>query len=364
MPDPKVARPAEAPASQAGSRPALAKYLAAASRLVGSRPVRWGFVAIAVGLAAYVVIRDWSSIRPALVSLGFGAVVAALVSILLAQITAVQIWRLLLGSLGSPLPVLPAARIFLICQIGKYVPGSIWPVVASMELGKAYGVPRARSGSASVLAMLLTLITGLLTALITLPFVPGAVPYRWAVLAAPALLVLLYPRILNAVIGWVLRLARQAPLEGPLTARTLLRALSWSFSTWICYGLQIWILATRLGAPPGKTALIAVGGFAFAWSIGFIVVFAPAGAGVRDVLLLLTLSMVLSTGDATAVMLVSRVLLTFADVFSAGVAMRFIRRPDRSGRDTPRLPADPAADRPEQPPDSGGRPPVRSGRRP
>jgi uncharacterized membrane protein YbhN (UPF0104 family) len=243
-------------------------------------------------------------------------------------------WRLLLASLGSPLPLRAAARIMLVGQIGKYLPGSVWPVLAQMELGREYRVPRSRSASASVLVMLLTLIAGLLVALVTLPFAAGPMPYRWALLATPVLLVMLYPPVLNALIGWLLRLARQPPLEQPLTSAALLRAMGWSFGTWICYGLQIWILATRLGAPAGKTVLVAVGGFAFAWSVGFIVVFAPAGAGIRDVLLLVVLGSVLSTADAAAVVLVSRVLMTAGDLLSAAVAARFVRRPPpAAGRD-------------------------------
>jgi hypothetical protein len=175
--------------------------------------------------------------------------------------------------------------------------------------------------------MLLTLIVGLLIALVTLPFAAGPMPYRWALLITPVLLVMLYPKVLNNVIARLLRLARQAPLEAPLTGRALSRALAWAVGVWICYGLQIWILATRLGAPPGKTALIALGGFAFAWSVGFVIVFAPAGAGVRDVLLLLMLRPVLSSADATAVVLVSRVLLTAADLLTAAAATRLGRRP-------------------------------------
>jgi hypothetical protein len=178
--------------------------------------------------------------------------------------------------------------------------------------------------------MLLTLITGLLVALVTLPFVPASTPYRWALLAAPVLLVLLYPGVLNSVIGRLLRLARQTPLEARLTAGPLLRAMAWSFASWLCYGLQIWILATRLGAPAGKTALVAVGGFAFAWSIGFVVVFAPAGAGVRDVLLLVMLGSVVPTGEATAIVLVSRVLMTVGDLLGAAIGSRFIGRPPAS----------------------------------
>ena len=326
MQDPKVATPVD---DERGDvelpPPAAASRLATIGRLVGSRPVRWAFVLGAVALAGYAIAKDWGKIATALGHLGFPSVVAALVSVVIAQIFTALMWRQLLASLGSPLPVPVAARILFIGQLGKYLPGSIWPVLAQMELGKAHKVPRSRSASASVLVMLLTLIVGLLIALVTLPFAAGPMPYRWALLITPVLLVMLYPKVLNNIIARLLKLARQAPLEAPLTGRALSQALAWAVGVWFCYGLQIWILATRLGAPAGKTALIALGGFAFAWSVGFVIVFAPAGAGVRDLLLLLVLHPVLSTPDAAAVVLVSRVLLTAGDLLTAAVATRLGR---------------------------------------
>jgi glycosyltransferase 2 family protein len=330
MQDPKVAAPVEDARGDVESPAAPRRGLAAIGRAVASRPVRWAFVLAAVGLAGYAIARDWTQITAALGRLGFLSVVAALVSVVIAQVFTALMWRTLLSSLGSPLPVGAAARILFIGQLGKYLPGSIWPVLAQMELGKAHKVPRSRSASASVLVMLLTLIVGLLIALVTLPFAAGPMPYRWALLITPVLLVMLHPKVLNNIIARLLKLARQAPLEAPLTGRALSRALGWAVGVWICYGLQIWILATRLGAPAGKTALIALGGFAFAWSVGFVIVFAPAGAGVRDVLLLLMLRPVLSTADATAVVLVSRVLLTAGDLLTAAAATRLGRRSNPS----------------------------------
>lgn len=322
-------RRAVAPAPEAAGsadRATSSARLAAIGRHMGSRWARLIFVLSAVALAGYAVTKDWAHIRAALISLGIFASVAALACVLLGLCATVQVWRLLLACLGSSLPAGAAGRIMFVSQLGKYLPGSVWPVLAQMELGTAYRVPRSRSASASVLMILFSLITGLLTAAVTLPFVAGPMPYQWALLAAPALLALMHPKIMNKVIGWLLRLARQPPLPVPLAASALVRPLCWAFATWICYGLQIWILATRLGAPAGKTALIALGGFAFAWTIGFAVVFAPAGAGVRDVLLLLVLVPVLGTGNGTAVVLVSRVLLTVGDFLSAAVAARFARR--------------------------------------
>lgn len=325
MQDPKVAAPVDEVRGHVASPASTGRWPAAMSRLAGSRPVRLTFILVAVALAGYAIAKDWTKIEAALGHLGLVSVAAALGSILVALAFTAMLWRQLLASLGSPLPIGAAARILFIGQLGKYLPGSIWPVLAQMELGKAYKVPRSRSASASVLVMFLTLIVGLLIALVTLPFAAGPMPYRWALLVTPLLLVMLYPKVLNSIIARLLKLARQEPLEVPLTARALSRALGWSVCVWICYGLQIWILATRLGAPPGKTLLIALGGFAFAWSIGFVIVFAPAGAGVRDVLLFLVLRPVLSTADAAAVVLASRVLLTAGDLLTAAVASRLGR---------------------------------------
>jgi len=358
MPDPQVAAPAgevsdadQPPAgetaeagpppagetAEAGPPPAgpWPRRLAALTRLAGSRPVRWGFVAATVGLGAYAVVAEWPKVHSALGDLGIPVVAGALVAVLAALLATMQVWRVLLAALGSPLPARAAARIMFIGQLGKYLPGSIWPVLAQMELGHAYQVPRHRSASASVLTMLVSVLTGLLTALIALPFVAGSTPYLWVLLAAPVFLVLLHPKVLNAALGRVLRLARQPALEHPLPGRAIAGALAWSFGSWLCFGLQLWLLAVRLGAPDGQAALLAVGGFALAWTVGFLVILAPAGAGIRDVLLVATFGPVLGVGPATAIALVSRVVFTAGDLLTAGIAAAFTRRP---------RPAPPASD--------------------
>lgn len=338
MPKDRATAPPNAP-DRSQQRPPPAprgrRALAFAGRLVTSRAVKYGFVVVAVGLACYAVAADWTSIRAAMANLGLWAVLGALAAVLVAYLVSVQAWRLLMASLGSPLPFTAAAKIVLIGQLGKYMPGKVSSLVASMELSRAYQIPRARSASALVLQVLLSMVTGLVAAAVTLPFVAGSIPDWWAILAVPVLLALLHPRVLNAIIGLLLRVARQDPLQKPLTIMELLRPMGWLMVGWAFYGLQIWVLAVRLGARPGPALLVAIGGFAFAWAAGFLAVFVPAGAGVRDVLLLVLLLPVLARPDATAVVLASRVATTAADLISAGVSARFVRRPPAASETKP-----------------------------
>jgi glycosyltransferase 2 family protein len=307
----------------------------AVTRLMASRLVRWGFVVAAVALGGYWFGLHWSSVATALGRLGFLAVAGAFLCVLLGLFASMLVWRVLLAGLGSPLPVRAAARVLFIGQLGKYLPGSIWPVIAQMELGSEHQVPRLRSASASVLAMLVSVLTGLLAALVTLPFVARSTSYRWVFLAAPVLLVCLHPKVLNQILDRVLRLARRPPLERPLTGRVVAGALAWSFSMWIGFGLQIWLLATRVGLPYGRGALLAIGGFAFAWCVGFLIVFLPVGAGVREVLLIAALGPFIGAGPAGAVALVSRLLMTAGDLSAAAVAAGFARRHSRQPEASP-----------------------------
>ncbi|HTU06133.1 MAG TPA: lysylphosphatidylglycerol synthase transmembrane domain-containing protein [Trebonia sp.] len=294
-------------------------------KILRSKTVRWGFVAAALAFGGYAIAVQWHQITRALGQLSPLAIAGAVVCVLVAQFGTLRVWQRLLAGLGSPLPVTAAARVLFIGQLGKYVPGSVWPVLAQMELGTVHQVPRHRSASASVLAMLASLLTGLLVAAVTLPLTGHAGSYRWAYAAVPLLLACLHPRVLRWGMDRLLRLARQPALEHPLSGPVLARALGWALFAWVFNGLQIWLLVP---VHSGMALLLSVGGYAFAWSVGFLVVFAPGGLGVRELVLVTTLTPLVGTGTATAVALVSRVATTASDLICAGVSATFRRTPD------------------------------------
>jgi glycosyltransferase 2 family protein len=308
--------------------------LAAGLRLARSRAVRWSFILAATGLGAYAIVSNWADLRAGLSRLGLAAVAAAFAFVLVNLLGQMQVYRALLAGLGSPLPMRPAAQVLFVGQLGKYVPGSVWPVLAQMELGSAHRVPRSRSASAAILAMVLSLAVGVLVGLVMLPVGNGAGSYWWVFLLAPLAGLFLSPRLTNKILDLALRLARQPALEQPLGRRPMAVALSWAGLAWIALGLQIWFLAARLGLGGWSGLLLAIGSFAFAWCAGFVVIFAPAGAGIREVVLIALLVPALSRADAAVVALVSRALLTVGDLLCAGLAAWFARRL-RHSRATP-----------------------------
>jgi hypothetical protein len=295
-------------------------------RLIGSRWVKWAVVVVAVGIGAYEIDIEWGKVHHALVEIGFLTSFEALLVLLVMQYATLRQWQSLLSGLGSPTRPTTAARIFFIGQLGKYIPGSVWPVLTQMELGARAKIPRVRSASASILTMIVSLAGGLLVAAATIPFAHYSAGYDWVFVLVPVILVCLYPRVLNPLLTWLFKVAKRPGLDQPVTLAMVSKSLAWSLLAWLANGVQIWILADKLGAPAGRTFLIALGGYAFAWCVGFVVIIDPAGAGIRDALLVAVLAPVLPAAPALAVALVSRAVNTISDLLVAGLAMASRRR--------------------------------------
>ncbi|MBB5074773.1 lysylphosphatidylglycerol synthase domain-containing protein [Nonomuraea endophytica] len=289
-----------------------------ARRSVVKRVVRFGFLAIALGFGTWAVASQWDAVAAGFAKLSWPMVAASLVAVVAALLGAMLTWRTLLADLGSPLPFRPAAKVFFVGQLGKYIPGAVWPVIAQMEMGRDLGVPRARSAAAFFLMMPIQLATGLLVTLGTL----GWDRYGWLLLALPVILVLLEPKVINAVIGFGLRKLKREPLERPLTRRGMLTALGWALAGWTAYGVHLYFVAPQTGL------LFAIGAFALSWCLGILTFVVPAGAGVREVAMVAVLSPVMDRGSAIAVALVSRIVIIVGDLICAGIA-GFVARRDR-----------------------------------
>lgn len=297
------------------------------STLANSRLVRWGFVLCAAVLGVAALARYWSGVRAAAVSLHPWPVAGALLAAVAGIGVSVLCWRVLLADLGSRLPVGAAARVFFLAQLGKYVPGSIWPFVAQVELGREHGVPRRRSAAAGLVTIALTLVVGLVISAVCLPFVSGDAVrrYWWLWVVAALLAGCLHPAVLNPLLGAALRLARRPPLEHALSWRGIGVAACWSALAWLAFGVHLWLLVRDLGAT-GGAFLTALGAFPLAWTVGFLVVIAPAGVGPREVALAAALAPVLDPGQVVLAVIVSRLMFTVGDLAWAGVGYVLGRR--------------------------------------
>ncbi|MCT9928818.1 flippase-like domain-containing protein [Planotetraspora sp. A-T 1434] len=284
--------------------------------------VRLGFLLVALGFGAWALAGQWTEVSAGFARLSWGELAGSLVAVLGALVAGMLMWRALLADLGSPLAFADAAKIFFVGQLGKYIPGSLWPVLAQMEMGRDHGIPRSRSAAAFFLTYPIYLASGLLVAAVTLPVLAGesVARYAWLLLLIPVLVIALHPKVVNGAIGFGLRQLRKPPLERPLSRRGVLTSAGWALAGWVAYGTHLALIVHGLGATGPGAVVLSFGAYALAWCLGFLVVIAPAGVGVREVAMAAALAPVLGGGRTTAAVLCSRLIVSVGDLVCAGLA--------------------------------------------
>ncbi|HEX8002528.1 MAG TPA: lysylphosphatidylglycerol synthase domain-containing protein [Mycobacteriales bacterium] len=268
------------------------------------------FAVLSVGGLVLATVSQWSRVSETVSDVAPAEVAVATVAMCAGTYGSMLVWRAILADLGSPLRVRDATSVYFVGQLGKYLPGSLWPVVAQMELGKRHDVPRKTSAVAFVLMTVVNVTSGGLVAAATLPFSAAGdlARYRYAFLVPALGLVLLHPRVFGAISGAGLRLLRRAPLPRGLSGRGVAVAMGWSVLPWLAWGLA----AAEVG--DGASYALCVGAYALAWVAGFLVIVVPAGAGVREGAFVLLVGSAIGAAPALGVALLLRLLATVADL--------------------------------------------------
>jgi len=285
--------------------------------------LRWAFLAVAGALLVWAIVATWDQFVESLERLSIESVVMAFVLCLLGLFVNSLSWRAVMRSIGLDAGIRESISLFFVSQIGKYVPGSVWPVLAQAEFASEHGMSRARAMTGSVIAMVVGVVSaGVVGAVGLVLSAPAALEeYWWVLPLAGGLVCMLVPAVLRRIVDLVFRLTRRSESAAEVGALPLLESAAWSLAMWLILGAQAWVMLREVA--PAATFPLATGAFAFSWLVGFLVVIAPAGVGAREAAFVLALSSVTGSAEALTIAVVSRFLMTAADAVAFGIGLAF-----------------------------------------
>jgi glycosyltransferase 2 family protein len=286
------------------------------------------FIGFAGTAAVYAIGRNRQELAVVLAPLGPLAVVTSVLFGMFGTCASFMLWRRILLGLGVDPPRSESFHVFFVSQLGKYLPGSVWPVVAQMEFGKKTGIARRTMLAANALTLSLSLAVGLVVGAALLPLTsPSALrTFGWFFLFLPFLLALLHPRTIPSLLDWLFKRMGRPLLGQQLAWSAMLPATGWALLSWVLLGLHLYALTSGLGVTGPRILAATIGGFALAASAGILFVPAPAGAGIRDAVLIATLGVSTTGAQALGVGLASRVLLIVVDLLMTALAVLTSRR--------------------------------------
>ncbi|MEJ7585299.1 MAG: lysylphosphatidylglycerol synthase domain-containing protein [Acidimicrobiales bacterium] len=303
---------------------------------VAARPRRRGIglstvVGLVIGLAACAfVVRtlgsEWDRVGDAIADASGPWLVVGLAAAALAMTSIAWNWTDVLALLGLRVSRGRVVSWYYVGELGKYLPGGVWPVVGRGEMARRGGIPRAQA-YASVALSLATLYLG--AAFVALVLLPISIAGGGDLGAEALLLVLLplglgalHPRLLRPALGVLRRVTkRDLPVEIPSWSASVILVLRY-LPCWLFVGAATWAVARALGpdAPVARIMFAAV----LSWIAGFAAVPVPAGAGIREAVFIAASGLPDALGATVAV--ATRVLFILVDGGGAAVAGPFLRR--------------------------------------
>lgn len=291
------------------------RRLAQSSVLVGA------VIAVAcTWFVGHALVDQWAEASDALADaslawVALGVVLAAV------GMTAIAVpWRHVLRLVGEDVDLRRIVGWYYVGEIGKYLPGGLWPIVGRGELAVRGGVDRSVAYSSVALSLGMLYLADLFVVLALVPFVllaadgSGTGPL-WVLALLPLGVVGLHHGVLDRARGVVERLLRR-PVEVPIppwgrSVATLIRYVP----SWLAIGGATLCIARAVD--PTASPVRIVFAACLSWVIGFVVVPVPGGVGVREAAFVAASA--LDPGIAAVVAVVAR--LCFVAVDAAGAAL-------------------------------------------
>lgn len=291
--------------------------------------------AAALVIIAWLLYREFAPLAPDILAAWRSATprpgyLAASATLVLASYALlIEVWRRVVTAAGGELRYTTAAHIWLVSNLGRYLPGKVWAIAAMGALAQRAGVSAVSAMGSSVLIAVVHVLAGiaLVAALgrgalsLSLPVALVVIALASAVIVAPTLLPWAATRV-AAIFG------RQAEWR-PLPRRTVAIAFAGCAAGWLLQGLAFKLLVMGVvGTAAGaSSAYIAV--FTASYLAGFLFLPAPGGIGVREGVLagLLGTFGLAAAGPAAVIVLASRAWLTILELIPGLFLLPFTPKP-------------------------------------
>lgn len=304
------------------------------AKKIGKLLLQIGLPLVILAIIFYYVKQDWNELKSYTFEWNPALLLLALAGFMLQELSYGLIWRSVLARLGSKLDLRISLRIYLASEFVRYIPGNVWHVLTRVLWVSKYGVPRPIAFASMMVELITKLAAGALIFAVSLLFWGDLGSVRSLLYGTPivvglgvltilALLVVLHPRILSALLNIALRLLKRNPVVLTLCySDILLVTLAWCVS-WIVAGAAFYVLLLALWPHTPLSALpICIGIYAIAWDIGFVSFITPSGLGFREgaVIGLFALALPLPGALAAIIAVLSRLVSTLAELICVSIA--------------------------------------------
>jgi hypothetical protein len=291
------------------SRPLLARF----SSLLG---VTIGIAGVA--FVAKTLVSKWDEVSNAFSQVDAINLVLSLLLGLAAMTSIGWIWVTMIVARSHNVRHRNAMSWYFTGQLGKYVPGGIWPIVGRAELAVRNGIPRLDAYASTGLSLVTTYAAAVVAIAIGAASTSGhrLVAVLIALGLVTAYIAFSQPSLRAVIIRIASRISSStSSLTDP---KRVVRLTVLHVPAWILMSLSTSVTATAFGAHMGIADMLFI--TTTSWLAGFVVVGVPGGIGVREAVFTSLAGGIIGTPMAVSLALMSRVVFIAVDLTGALVS--------------------------------------------
>lgn len=278
---------------------------------------------VAIGIAgvafvAKTLVSKWDEVSNAFSQVNAINLVLSLLLGLAAMTSIGWIWVTMIVARSHNVRHRNAMSWYFTGQLGKYVPGGIWPIVGRAELAVRNGIPRLDAYASTGLSLVTTYAAAVVAIAIGAASTSGhrLVAVLIALGLVTAYIAFSQPSLRAVIIRIASRISSSASsLTDP---KRVVRLTVLHVPAWILMSLSTSVTATAFGAHIGIADMLFI--TTTSWLAGFVVVGVPGGIGVREAVFTSLAGGIIGTPMAVSLALMSRVVFIAVDLTGALVS--------------------------------------------
>jgi uncharacterized membrane protein YbhN (UPF0104 family) len=242
---------------------------------------------------ADVIQYDWS--------INYELLLLSLLVHLFALLIMSYVWVILISGFGYNVKLKDAFKISYIANLGRYIPGRIWPVFGMAYLAKQIKIEEQTSITSWIVAQFFSLPSAFLLGVVCVllspelldqagQFLSGSFYLISLLIIILSLLMIFFPAKALGFLNILLRKFKKPEVSFELSVKTALSIYVGYIIGWFVYGLSFWLLIISVTSNFDISLITAVGSFVLAYQIGYLAIITPGGIGVRELVLTVILN--------------------------------------------------------------------------
>jgi len=207
-------------------------------------------------------------------------------------------------------------------EFGKYIPGKVFGYAMLFYIYSKENQSKLLLTFSMFFELLASVLAAALIFLFSIFFTDIHEFQKYRLVSLILLVVffiVIHPKILNYFSAIFFRITKREPVNLSLSYLQIIKLISLYVVNFMLFGVAFVLFIKSIYSIPFSNYLFITGTTAAAGLIGLFAIFVPAGLGVREGVLVFTLSFVMPPALAGIIALTSRLWLTFTEIFLFGL---------------------------------------------